>query len=240
MDTAIRQRLDRTIRVRNLDLPSHHHHYIVLHHLYRWMEEVALPRAHGVLLDCGCGGRAYAPPFTPRVTRYIGADVAVAVDTQVDLLLEPNRPVPLPDASVDMVLANQTLEHVSDPVFYVAECHCLLKPGGSLVLTAPMQWRHHETPYDHHRFTRYGLEHHLGRPGFQIKDLRPCGGTFALIGQIWLNFLVRHGARPPWLVRGINRVFLWLDQRYPDKDETINWMCLAEKPSAPAPVISSA
>ena len=229
MHSRIREKLDNTRRVKNLDLLLHNHHYIVLHHLYKWMQEVALPQAHGVLLDYGCGGRPYEALFAPRVERYIGADVATAADTRIDLLLEPNRPVSLPDESIDFLLANQTLEHVSDPSFYVSECRRLLKPGGILVLTAPMHWRHHEAPYDYHRFTRYGLEHHLLQHGFHIKDLRPCGGTFALIGQIWLNFLFRRRERSRWLVRGLNRVFLWLDARYPDGDETINWMCLAEK-----------
>jgi len=35
-------------------------------HLYRWMREVALPEAHGVLLDYGCGGRPYESLFTPE------------------------------------------------------------------------------------------------------------------------------------------------------------------------------
>jgi hypothetical protein len=101
-----------------------------------------------------------------------------------------------------------------------------------------MQWRHHEDPYDYHRFTRYGLEHHLQRHGFIIKDLRPCGGAFALIGQVWLNFLFRRRTRSRCLVAIINRVFLWLDHRYPDEGETINWMCLAEKTTAAQPPIS--
>jgi SAM-dependent methyltransferase len=233
MDTPIRSRLDHTIRIKCLDLPLHHHHYLVLHHLFRWMRDVALPEAHGTLLDYGCGGRPYEELFTPKVDRYVGADVATAADTQVDVLLEPDRPVPLADASIDTVLANQTLEHVPDPSFYIGECARLLKPGGVLILTAPMQWRHHEEPYDYHRFTRFGIERLLRIHGLELKDLRPCGGAYALIGQIWLGFLFRHHPKPRWLVKTVNRLFLWLDTRYPDSGETINWMCIARKPSAP-------
>jgi len=231
MDDLIHARLNNIERAKDLKLSLDHHHFLVLRPLYQWMREVAAPNAHGVLLDYGCGGCPYEKLFAPHIIKYIAADVATASDTKIDIMLTPNQPVPLGDASVDTILANQTLEHVSDPVFYLSECHRLLRPGGLLVLSAPMQWRHHESPYDYHRFTRFGIEHHLRIHNFVIKDLRPCGGTFALMGQIWLNYLFRERNRPRWIVRLINRFFSHLDRRYPDGDETINWVCLAQKPT---------
>ena len=101
------------------------------------------------MLDFGCGAQPYRELFSPRISRYIGADVAAAKDTTLDVEIAPGEAVPLEDASVDTILATQTLEHVFDFQFYLRECERLLRPGGVLIMTAPMQWRLHEAPYDY-------------------------------------------------------------------------------------------
>lgn len=42
------------------------------------------------------------------------------------------------DNSFDMILHSDTLEHVSDPVRALSECHRVLKPGGCVCFTIPM------------------------------------------------------------------------------------------------------
>jgi SAM-dependent methyltransferase len=216
-------------RVKEMQVDPASHHYIVLSHLYRWMRERALPAAYGVMLDYGCGGQPYRQLFSSQVSRYIGADVAAAQNTTLDIEFKPEEPLPLPDSSIDTILANQTLEHVADVDFYLQECHRLLRPGGTLILTAPMQWRHHEVPYDFLRFTRYGLTRLLTQHGFEVKDLTPSGGVYALLGQIFLNHLSERGIQRKFLFRQINRLALWLDRKVPDTEDTINWMCIAAK-----------
>ncbi len=183
--SEIRKRLDGVVRTDDIHVELDNHHYIVLSQLYGWMQKEALPVAQGVLLDYGCGGQTYRKLFEPKVKRYIGADVARAANTKLDIELRPNQPVPLSDGSVDTVLANQTLEHVSDPDFYLQECYRVLRSGGILILTAPMQWRHHEVPYDFFRFTKYGLIAVLKRSGFEITSIASTGGVYSLLGQIF-------------------------------------------------------
>lgn len=202
-------------------------HYIVLRFLYDWMERVALPAASGTLLDFGAGGQPYRALLEPRVQRYLAADINPTPGLTLDVRLSPGQPVPLADGSVDTVLSSQTLEHVPDPAFYLRECRRLLRPGGVLILTAPMQWRHHEQPHDYYRFTRYGLSHLLTQAGFTMENMQGTGGVWALMGQILNSALVERGVRQPRVFRLINRTALWLDRRYPDGDDTINWMCLA-------------
>ncbi len=137
--------------------------------------------------------------------------------------------MPLDDQSIDTVLSTQALEHANDVDFYLGECSRVLKGSGVLILTAPMQWRHHEVPYDYHRFTRYGLIEYLGRHDFTIKKIRSCGGVYALLGQIFLNHLSEKGIRKKFVYRFVNRLFLWLDKKIYDSEDTINWMCIAEK-----------
>lgn len=216
-------------RISDLSVDQASPHYIVLSHLFSWMKTVAFNVAHGVMLDYGCGGQPYRNLFSSQVSKYIGADVAAAQGVELDIVLEPNRELPLERNSIDTILSTQALEHAGDVDFYLGECSRLLKQDGVLILTAPMQWRHHEAPYDYHRFTRYGLVEHLKRHGLQIKTISQCGGVYALLGQIFLNHLSEKGVRKKCIFRFVNRVFLYLDRKFYDPEDTINWMCIADK-----------
>jgi len=217
-------------RMKSADVDSSDQHFIVLSLLHKWLEDVALPHAGGVMLDFGCGGQPYKTLFGSRVTRYIGADVAASRDIHLDIEMPKDGTVPLADDSVDTILSTQTLEHVYDFQFYVRECHRLLKPGGILIITVPMQWRVHEVPYDFWRFTRYGVSELMTRNDFAVISITPCGGAWALVGQIVNSHLAAHQRGSRLIYRFINRLALSLDRRFPDADETLLWMCLSQKP----------
>jgi hypothetical protein len=118
VSSNIRLALRGVSRIQSIHVDPASHHYIVLSILHRWLREVALPHVHGVMLDFGCGGQPYRELFSPQISRYIGADVAAAKDTKLDIEIVPGEPVPLEDASVDTILATQTLEHVFDIQVY--------------------------------------------------------------------------------------------------------------------------
>lgn len=235
MNSDIRSALDGILRMKSADVNSSSQHFIVLSLLHKWLSDIALPHVSGVLLDLGCGGQPYKTLLSSRYTRYIGADVAAAKDVDLDIEMTPGEPVLLADTSVDTILSTQTLEHVYDFQFYVRECHRLLKPGGILILTVPMQWRVHEAPYDYWRFTRYGVSELMARNDFNVISITPCGGICALVGQIVNNHLdvFRRGSKS--IYRFINCLALWLDRRFPDADETLLWMCLSQKPEIVPP-----
>jgi SAM-dependent methyltransferase len=216
-------------RISAIDVDPGSHHYIVLSQLHKWLADIAAPFAVGRLLDYGCGGQPYRQLFQPGLTAYVGADVAPAAGITLDVEIRPDEPLPLPSESFDTVLSTQTIEHVFNFQAYLADCHRLLRPGGALVLTAPMQWRHHEVPFDYWRFTRYGLERSLQALGFEIERIDACGGAYSLLGQIYLSHVTED--RPPrrLLARAINRLSLWLDRRFVDNDDTLLWMCVARK-----------
>lgn len=106
------------------------------------------------ILDLGCDDKPYRELFPPDAD-YVGADLAG--NDSADVVIGDHGDVPLPDASFDLVLSTQVLEHVDDPARYLRECHRLLRPEGTLVLTTHGTMYLHRDPQDYWRWTSDGL-----------------------------------------------------------------------------------
>src|SRR5437763_1677660 len=76
-----------------------------------------LPRAAGTVLDVGCGAQPYRPLLPPAVT-YIGIDTADAKTNfgyeVPDTTHYTGSRFPVDNASVNLVLCTETLEHVAE------------------------------------------------------------------------------------------------------------------------------
>lgn len=92
----------------------------------------------------------------------------------------------------DLVLCEQVLEHVVDPVTAVRTLLRLTRPGGHLIVSTPFMIRIHASPDDYWRFTPKGLRVLLGHCGFEVVDLGAWGNGQA----IRANF--RHWRPRPW------------------------------------------
>jgi SAM-dependent methyltransferase len=73
---------------------------------------------------------------------------------------------PVDPESVDVVLCTETLEHVPEPLAFLAEGFRCLKPGARIILTVPFAARWHYIPHDYWRLTPSGLERLLSSAGF--------------------------------------------------------------------------
>jgi SAM-dependent methyltransferase len=92
--------------------------------------------------------------------------------------------IPEPDGSFDAILCTEVLEHISDPAKVIHEFARLLRPGGTLILTAPFSSLTHFAPYYYYTgYSRYFFEERLREAGFQIIELRPNGNYFEYLGQ---------------------------------------------------------
>ncbi len=92
--------------------------------------------------------------------------------------------IPEPDASFDVILCSEVLEHVPDPLRALEEFVRLLKPDGKLILTAPFASLVHFAPYHYcSGFSRYWYEYHLPKRGLEIQEMSPNGDWFAFIKQ---------------------------------------------------------
>ena len=92
--------------------------------------------------------------------------------------------IPEPDASFDVILCTEVLEHVPDPTKVLDEFVRLLKRDGKLILTVPFASLVHFAPYHYcSGFSRYWYEHHLPQRGFSIEELTPNGDWFVYCQQ---------------------------------------------------------
>jgi 2-polyprenyl-6-hydroxyphenyl methylase/3-demethylubiquinone-9 3-methyltransferase len=99
----------------------------------------AATREGAVLVDLGCGGGLLAPFIREKGYRHIGVDLTLsalraALPHGVVSLQADVGALPLPNASADVVVLGEILEHVADHASVVAEGCRILRPGGTLVL----------------------------------------------------------------------------------------------------------
>jgi SAM-dependent methyltransferase len=79
--------------------------------------------------------------------------------------------VGFPDGSIPAVGAFDVVEHLDDPLAFLAECRRILSPDGVLLVTVPAfqwLWSEHDSWNGHvQRFTRSGLRALLAEAGFE-------------------------------------------------------------------------
>lgn len=151
--------------------------YLHLSDLRLALSEVATD-AQIKMLDFGCGGSPYRALF-PNA-QYLRADLPGTQN--LDYEISPDGRVAAPDASFDLVLSCQVLEHVASPSGYLAESLRVLKPGGRLVCTTHGTFEDHGCPYDYWRWTADGLRAELQAAGYQVnRMLKLTTGQRALL-----------------------------------------------------------
>ena len=156
----------------------------------RWLEKNK-NLYRGVTYDLGCGEAPYKDWFLQYVDQYIGVDWSDCPhDAKADIVASLNMQLPIDDHVADTVLSLSVIEHLSDPQLMFNEAYRILKPGGSLILQVPWQWRIHEAPYDFFRYTPYGLRLLLTRAGFSDINIHPQSGFFTMM-TLKMNYFSR-------------------------------------------------
>lgn len=80
----------------------------------------------------------------------------------------------------DVVIADQVLEHVSDPSAAAHNIHQMLRPGGTALIATPFLLRVHGSPHDYSRWTEAGLERLLIKAGFHHVETGAWGNRAAV------------------------------------------------------------
>jgi SAM-dependent methyltransferase len=122
--------------------------------------------------------------------------------------------IPCSNASFDIILCSEVLEHVPEPTRALDEFSRLLKPQGILVLTIPFASFLHMAPYHFATgFTRYWYEHHLTARGFSIERLQPNGDWSEVLGQELSRLSGLERAKGSWYWPVVC-MYVWLARVY--------------------------
>jgi SAM-dependent methyltransferase len=163
---------------------DHDRHSLI--RLSRLIEAALKQRLHlqpgDVVVDIGCGDMPYREFFESYGATYVGCDINGG--SGVNII--PGQTIPLPDASANLVVSFQVLEHVWDLDWYLGECRRLLRPDGRVLLSTHGTWLYHPHPTDFRRWTRDGLIKEVETRGFRVDRIRGLMGPLAWTTQFRL------------------------------------------------------
>jgi len=156
----------------------------------------------GKVLDVGAQYCPYYPMFENRCESYTSMDV---VHTPIVDIVCNAEAMALADCSYDLVLCTQVLEHCDHPQRIVDECHRVLKPAGTLIVTVPSIYPVHGYPADNWRFMPDGLRYLL-RAFSQVEVLgeldlaESLASVNCYYGHVFTGRMGRFGAaiNPVW------------------------------------------
>lgn len=121
-------------------------YYSGVPHPYRIFEnrvDALVDRGAKVLLDAGCGRSApVLAKYLGRVERLIGVELVdfTNVPPGIETYNTDLAKLPLPDASVDLIMSRSVFEHLTDPAAVYQEFARVLRPGGRVVFLTANMW----------------------------------------------------------------------------------------------------
>ena len=169
------------------------------------------------LLDVGCGPKPYYPFFAERASQYVGVDV---VENPAAELRGSVEALPVEDASFDLVLCTQVLEHCDDPAQAVRELRRVTAPGGRVLASTHGVQVYHPSPAGLLALDPRGAAAAVHEnASWQSVEVRPGAGTASCLAMLLgtyteIAFRRAHVPRladgPVWL---LNRAADALDRR---------------------------
>jgi len=85
----------------------------------------------------------------------------------------------------DVVICQQVLEHVPEPLEALRTMRSMCRPGGTVIVSTPFLIRVHRAPVDYWRFTVDGLEHLMGKAGLTVISSGSWGNRVAVRGAFY-------------------------------------------------------
>jgi SAM-dependent methyltransferase len=170
-----------------LDLPERCTH---------WLRHLLLRRSPpGRVLEVGCGHGGYLALLGWAGFEAVGTEMSPwVVDFArrtfgVQALAGRIETVDLPAASFDVIVLNDVLEHLPDPLGTLRHCAGLLAPGGFFVVQTP-EYREHLTEADLRRTGDLFLKHMDGNNDehLHLFSRRSAGELFRRVGCPALEF----------------------------------------------------
>lgn len=124
---------------------------------------------------------------------YANVSTVKCPDTQADAAA-----LPFSNCCFDAIICAELLEHVSDPVIVLRECHRVLRNQGLLFISVPFLYHMHGDPYDFGRYTDHYWRQHLHTLGFGPITIEHQGLFFAVLADFLTQYLSHVGVRRPF------------------------------------------
>jgi SAM-dependent methyltransferase len=181
--------LDRWPGAERRDPPRTSSTWVVRAGLAGWLRAQAAELADASpvrILDVGCGVKPYYPFFVQVASDYVGVDV---VENPAAELLGPVEALPVEDASFDVVLCTQVLEHCDDPDQAVRELRRVTRPGGRVLASTHGVQVYHPSPHDHWRWTHTGLRRLFERNAdWTSLSVEPGAGSASALAMLLATY----------------------------------------------------
>jgi SAM-dependent methyltransferase len=197
------------------DPPSTSPTWVIRAPLARWLKAQAAELGAGPrvrVLDVGCGVKPYYPFFADVASEYVGVD---AVENPMADLRGLVEALPVEDASFDVVLCTQVLEHCGDPARAVRELRRVIRPGGRVLASTHGVQVYHPSPTDYYRWTHDGLRMlFTNNAEWSSLDVTPAAGTASALAMLlgtYVEIALRRSALARGPVWALNRIAAALD-----------------------------
>jgi ubiquinone/menaquinone biosynthesis C-methylase UbiE len=192
------------------------YHFEKLHHLLRLVDFSAWKGRD--VLDVGCGAGVEVVRFARAGARTTGVDLseqAVHLTHQnlrhqqlhAGLSVADGEQLPFPDDSFDFVFAHGVIQYAASDVRVVAECHRVLRPGGTVIFQVynRVSWLHLLS-----KVMKTPLEHEdapvLRR--YSIPEFRALVQQFGEVEMVPERFPVRSRLHKGWKGAAFNTFFV--------------------------------
>jgi SAM-dependent methyltransferase len=114
-------------------------------HPYRIFEDEVgrALRSESVLMDAGCGRTVpVLRKYIGRASRLIGVELVEFTDVPkgIETFQADLSSIPVPSASIDVIMSRSVFEHLEDPAAVYRESARILKPGGRLIFLTANMW----------------------------------------------------------------------------------------------------
>ena len=158
-----------------------------------WIRNAAKQIAAGSsVLDVGAGSCPYRKDFDHTTYKthdfkqydgYIDPQKHEGLYGEMDYVSDIVS-LPIPSKSFDVVLCTEVLEHVPEPIRAFGEMARILRPGGQMILTAPLGSGLHQEPFHFYGgYTPHWYKMVADRFGLVIEELVPNGTFFKHLAQ---------------------------------------------------------
>ena len=181
----------------------------------RMLAQIPIASSVSTVLNAGAGEGSFSRLLLaiPRVSCLVELEpeyklrTPAAIDSRQRFVAASLTNIPLVDASCDLILCSEVLEHIEEDGAALDELSRVLAPGGWLLISVPIPPAVFDPAHVREGYTAEELSTMLDRRGLEVIETGLCMyAAFKLIMRLWRRF-GRLPKAPIWTLAVADRVF---------------------------------